>query len=454
MSMIQRLFRSARSRPSNTGVRRKAALALESLEERAVPSASRIVPMLPGNSGEAHGRYSSYSMIADEWNDGVIDQYENGSAIYSPQGDLLRLEYHAESFYGEFTSVLTQTFGKPHQLLQEQLTVDSIDVDYPFLNFTGIGTYTYDATGKQLGAERHVDYGLDGTIDWASKVILTYDAKDTLTGLRFETDSDFDGRPDDVVVLSYTFDAKGQMLSDTTTLYDADENGELVANITWIDSYTYDAKGRVLTFQDDLDQDGDGVVDESKLHTYQYDANGRVLTENVVTVYGSGEWMFTVNALSVYSYDGDKLLGIHTETDYWGDGTVDDLATTVNTYNAANQLVFVRAETDYGADGVIESFVTTENAYDAKGHLVYKQTMTNDSTGWATDRVLTETFDADGRLLTSRQESDYDNDGVLDSISLEEYRYDKWGNLLAKSYLSDIDADGVFDGVQRWVYNF
>jgi len=255
-------------------------------------------------------------------------------------------------------------------------------------------TYTYDADGHKTAVATAL-----GTTTW------TYDADGHQVSM-VDPRGNVSGATASVYTTTYAYDADGNRTAvtdplghTTTTAYNADEQKTSVTDPTGAaTTYTYTADGQPLTVSDAL----------SDATSYTYTSAGKLATRtdpngHVTTFAYDADARLTsqTNPLSktikyTYDLDGNRI----TVTDARG-------ITATTTYDARNLPTAVTYS---------DSEISLAYSYDADGHT----TSQTDTTG-----TYTQTFDADGRLLTRTQP------GSGGSFT---YTYDPAGNVTARTY--------------------
>jgi len=232
------------------------------------------------------------------------------------------------------------------------------------------GTDGGDGENESLVAEVQTDLGNDGDID--SSRTYTYNADGTVQ--RIDFDDSNDGTYDRYS--EYTYDDHGNWLSVTTEFM-----GHVIGSEY---DHTYNASDQLTrTEVDNLATVG---VDVDEIITYTYDSNGNKIKEESDLLGDE-----TVDSVFTFEYDssGNKTK-INQDID--NDGTIELI--TVNSYNSGNKLIKVEL------DGELQPG--------------------DDLPDGTPDSVSTYTYDTSGRI--EKLETDYDNDGVIDTV--DKYIYE------------------------------
>ncbi len=206
----------------------------------------------------------------------------------------------------------------------------------------------------------------------------------------------------------------------------ASENNQSDGDVSSSVSYTYDDMGNILTRSD---QTNAGTT----VYSYVYDEDGWLIRSTTESDEYSGSIEYVRDAqgnlLKEESRSNGRLEyatesiyenGLVTKYIYTsGDGST---STTYYTYDAQGRLLRTRYESDYGGS-------ETTYTYDAAGNTTEIRTV-----GESYASTVTYTYDASGNILTEEDlyENYYDDGG--DMRYLYAYTYDAQGRLLTETY--------------------
>ena len=323
-----------------------------------------------------------------------------------------------------------------------------------------ISESTWDAEGREL--TRRQDGDGDGTFEW--KATWEYDANGRMVSLTVDEGED---GTDELIVLQ-TWDADGNLLTSTRdgafnmdgTITPAD------GTLDYTDTRTYHSPTQVATIRVDADGDGDFefTVDTT------VDANGKMtrfeqdgqFDETGITTPANGTadliqtWDLDANGVSTaFQQDG------HFNGTVWveSDGTID--------YEERNQVHDANGQLDtFEIDGRRSVFgyiaATADGTFDAadvdldaEGRLLG---FTFDEGGDGSVEVTqTNTFDANGLLLSESRDGMIDNDqnilGAMDGTPDWLVENTWFGPDQPLTHSTDADGDGTADVTGAWEYD-
>jgi hypothetical protein len=222
----------------------------------------------------------------------------------------------------------------------------------------------------------------------------------------------------------------------TTTTYDRQGNllsttYEYASNATMmgrsITTNTYDQHRNVLTVQDQSDWNGDGAVDRLSITRNTYDSQGRLLTQAV----GLGDQFVSV-LTNTYDNNGNLVKTVRRNVD--PGGTLGDLAVVTNSYDQRGHLVLRLFQQD-SVDGPARSRSnTTNNTYDVHGNLltqVVKGDIEVDWQDWeAGTGTIASSYDRQGNLVKRLTDWEWEYDRGSNYRSSITSSYDQHRNLL------------------------
>jgi RHS repeat-associated protein len=284
--------------------------------------------------------------------------------------------------------------------------------------------FVYDAAGRvrektqPSGAKIAYDYDLLGNL-----VKKDYQGKLETTAYAYDSAGNRLAMADESGESTYGYDKAGRLISHTqadgrSLTYTYDDYGRM-ARVTYPDgrsvSYTYDLADNITTVDDTRSgttaytYDGEGrpltcVRPDGTSTTYTYDAAGNVI--KLLNRVGSA-------LLSSFAYTYDALGRIATEVAFQEATDTDEKPVSYTrsyTYDAAGELAGYTEVSD-GASS------TTTYAYNLRGMRVA-------STSTADGITLSATYDAEGRIISQRD----DSTGITTT-----YSYDDNGNLIQKN---------------------
>lgn len=220
---------------------------------------------------------------------------------------------HSESEFFDAATGVTEvsaietTYGKRNNVLsvtETYTTPDETTVQETRLSYDSRGLLTgYTVTSSPTG-ETQVHS-------------VTRDRRGHETGYTTTYDHEGDGVIDAVLSGTWTYDSRGRLVADTNSL----TLGSVVAPILET-VYERDARGRDIRRVQTFDEDGDGTAEHVEEVVSTYDTHDRPLSM-VSTVTAGGEVIEIRSTTWVYDAHG-RVLSEITETDYLGDGTIDE----------------------------------------------------------------------------------------------------------------------------------
>ena len=131
-----------------------------------------------------------------------------------------------------------------------------------------------------------------------------------------------------------------------------------------------------------------------------------------------------------------KLISQVTESDYDGDGIINDRDIVSITYDADRNKLSEVHEADWGGDGTINLISKrTSYTYDANGNLISQiEEEDGDGNGIVDQQSITYTYDAKDNLISEIHESDRGADGTIEFRTTFNYSYDELGNLILSDF--------------------
>ena len=229
-----------------------------------------------------------------------------------------------------------------------------------------------------------------------------------------------------------------------------------VSPVEWvvIDSESqYDDSARLISLNEGYDTDGDGVVDTRNRDTFGYDDAGN-FTSMVHDLDSNADGAWDSRTSDIYVYDDNGLQSSATEFDYDADGAIDYRATSMYAYDENGALTSITYEVDEDGDGTIDSTevqIVSDGAGDSGDG---GGGGSDDGTSDGDSYVYTEELDDQGRVISSTELYDIDNDGITDQRTDRNYVYDDAGNLASLTQSVDQDGDGVMDSRSMDSYNY
>ncbi len=292
------------------------------------------------------------------------------------------------------------------------------DESAELFGFDGERIYTFGAGGwlESIG----LDGDNDGTYEWTSAYTFTHHENGGIETVLIAFDGKTEGGPADGAV---------------------DE--------VWFEAYDVDGMREFIKFDDD----GDGAYDRANFFTYTHHENGRIETKLTAhdggSEHGPPDGVTDSKMLQTYDADGEKKSG---RGDNDNDGTYEWFFTF--TYHENGKIKTWLSESDLGVvggtadDGVID--MRSLSTYDADGSMK-SQWEDHDADG-VYEWFYTYTYHENGERKT--QLAEYDNglgvgtagDGVVDRRSLDTYDAD--GELVSSK--EDNDGDGTYEVVSTY----
>lgn len=243
---------------------------------------------------------------ADVDGDGTPDARTTTTVTLDTHGREVRKEVVTEDLStGMLQSTLVETTYWPRgRVLSQTTTLSGVgDTEVTRTDFT------FDGRGNLT------EYAQSTTPSGASAVgTLTYDTRGNLTMSVIKTDADGDGEVDVTETTTYTHDQRGRNVSITQT-----SEGEFASTLTG--TFEYDARGNPISTVQSVDFGSDGSIESVTEVESAYDAHDRQ-TRSVITATENGVVTVKVTTTSEFTAQGRPLSSI-TETDWGGDGTVD-----------------------------------------------------------------------------------------------------------------------------------
>ncbi|MEH6581427.1 MAG: hypothetical protein V7754_05775 [Halioglobus sp.] len=328
-------------------------------------------------------------------------------------------------------------------------------------------TWQYDASGKLLrkesdyggeaGPDKTIAYGYDACGGLALREIFARDGS-RVSAETWQYDADGDLRRyewDDTLSPMFFLDAP---LPENLGDY----------QISGLESWQYDSLGRLIRYKwhceggcevyqgnyveplrnqtvntefDDagrvtrelIDKDSDGRTDE--VTVFEYDATG-----NVTRMLRDRPANGVANEVVSYAFDANGNL-LRQEEDHNGDGILDSVS--IMEYDAHGNIMSEFHDDDEGdATGETATFM---HQYDSIGnHTRQEEDWNGDGVA---DRVDVWTYNASGNLTQHRQEETDDGEHIV----VESWQYDSNGNLLRAEY--DEQGDGIPERTQTYQYD-
>ena len=246
---------------------------------------------------------------ADVDGDGTPDARTTTTVTLDTHGREVRKEVVTEDLStGTLQSTLVETTYGPRGRVLSLTTTASGD-DGTEVTRTD---FSYDARGNLT------EYAQSTTPSGASSLgALTYDTRGNLTASVTKTDADGDGEVDSTETSTYTYDQRSRNVSMTLSI-----DGEFASTLTA--TYEYDAGGNPISTVQSVDLGSDGSVESVTEMESTYDARGRQ-TRSVVTTTEDDVVVVIQTTTSEFTNQG-RLLSSVSETDWGGDGTVEQRA--------------------------------------------------------------------------------------------------------------------------------
>ena len=197
-------------------------------------------------------------------------------------------------------------------------------------------------------------------------------------------------------------------------------------------SVTTDNMGRTTLSVHSIDFENDGVIDETQTESWTYNAHGKVTRDRIAVTVAGGQLVYLTQSDFEYNQFDDRTVGT-SQTDYDGDGVVDDRGMSRIVYTRSAGRVTKSVETNYDVVTNLPRAVNTITySFDQHGNVTLERTESDNDANGTIDQwqQFVRTYDNHGNKLSEISDSDYNGDGVSDFTNTIRYTYDSSGNVI------------------------